>query len=139
MSTVIYTFADSNMAGQEWRWSFTLARAEDDTLELNALQEFIDGDEDDEPLKINPRSGIEVGADLYEAFGAMLDEAGVEIETISLGPIAQRVAKIDAKIAADFRNGAKIIEARFEAEARRQDRLRAIKLIAAPSGDRGLL
>lgn len=129
MSMTFYAFIDRNIAGQEWRWTFDLERMPNGTLSLSAQHEFIDGDEDDEPLDIEPRIGIPDGADIYEAFGDMLGEAGIDIEMVGLAPIAERIAKIDHKVATDFRNGAQILEMRFEAEANRQDHLRAVKLM----------
>lgn len=59
------------------------------------------------------------GADLYEALGEMLGEAGIDIEMIDLPPIVKRIAQIDPTVGVDFRNGAQIFEMRFEAEAKK--------------------
>ena len=38
---IIYSFGNSNMAGHEWLWTFTLQRVPDGTFTLAAKQKLI--------------------------------------------------------------------------------------------------
>ena len=77
-------------------------------------------------IQIEQRTGISDGADLYEAFRGMLEETGIEVDMVSLPPIAKRISKLDPLIAKDFRNGAKILELWADAETKKEADLRAM-------------
>jgi hypothetical protein len=71
MKQLILSISDSNMPGDSWRWNFQLERKAGGTHTLSCEQII-----EDEPLEIDPVSGLRTGEDIYEALRSMLDNCG---------------------------------------------------------------
>jgi hypothetical protein len=118
MKAVILEFSDSNMAGYEWSWVFSLTRGEKGSVTLLAEQRG--GDSEDEESKIVPVRDLSDGADLYEALEGMLQETGYDILDMDLASVEQRMASIAPKLLENFRRAPEILKLREE-ERRNKD------------------
>lgn len=106
MKRLILKFAECNIAGYSWGSNFYLERKEDGTYSLSCRQ----GD---------PVMGLRDGADIYEALDEILSEAGHSLGGQDLCAVADKIAKIDAGVAEQFRNGPELLQQRYAAEAER--------------------
>ncbi len=101
---IIYSFSNSNMAGHEWLWTFTLQRAPDGTFTLSAKQKLIRRDRGDEPFDIDPVTAITSGSEVYEQLCEMLSDPFVDDDPTALDgdEIAAAIATIDVALAEEF-------------------------------------
>ncbi len=123
MKQEIFVFHDSSMARQEWYWKFVL-ETEEGKFVLSAEQSFDCGEEEADPLEIEPKRGLKSGADIYEALRDMLGEIFEDIENIDLMPISVEIAKFDAKTADQFSRGQKLLERRDQRRHRKNQKSR---------------
>lgn len=129
MSAVIYAFADSNIARQEWRWLFGLHVSEEGTFALSAVQEFADPEDAGDAMMVAPAIGLRNGCEIYEQFFEMLDQAGIERDRVSYDAVAEGIRRIDADAALQFEAAAGLDETgQSGAQANGQARMRALKL-----------
>jgi len=114
----IYTFENGNMAGHEWRWTFTLEHMPDATFTLSAKQKLINRDRGDEPFDIDPASSLTDGAAIYEAFYEMLSDPFVDAdpETLDYEEVALEISRIDLNASKEFIAAAKLEEDEEENE-----------------------
>jgi hypothetical protein len=98
MKQLILSIFDSNMPGDSWRWNFQLERKAGGTHTLSCEQII-----EDEPLEIDPVSGLRTGEDIYEALRSMLDNCGCyHLGDQDISFIAEKIAKLDVAIAKQF-------------------------------------
>lgn len=109
----IYTISDSNMAGLEWEWTFTLRRTADRKFTLAARQTS-----NEPPLQRIPAArGLWSGVELYEALERMVDEAGYPDAVMDdVQSIGAAVAEVDASLGADFIRAYETREERQESQ-----------------------
>src|SRR5258706_15990350 len=97
MKQSILSIHDTNMAEDSWRWNFHLERKAGGTHALSCEQIF-----ENEPLVIDPMSGLRNGADIYDALSSMLDNCGYHLGDQDISAIAEKIAKLDGAIAKQF-------------------------------------
>ena len=134
MKKPIFETWDSNMAGQEWRWVFSLEKCANDTFTLSGKQTLVEPEYDEESFEIEPVSGLRRGTDIYEQFQMMLSEAGEDIQDLDLDAIADAFIEFDPKAAHHFRRGEELLERHAEWGQRRRQRVDTKKL--APFRDK---
>ncbi len=127
MKHTILQFHESNMAGQSWAWIFKL-EAKNGTFVLSAEQKFDRNDEDDDPLEINPRTGLRGGADVYEALQEMLEEIFEDLKHFDLDAISVEITKFDAKTADQFTRGHQLLIRREQRQQRKAKKSREMAL-----------
>jgi hypothetical protein len=113
MKRTIYRIEDSNMAGFEWWYRFTLSRAHDRSLTLTLTQSARGANR----LDIEPAAGLRTGVQVYEALSDMLSVAGYSLDERDLDEIAAEIAELDAEVAEQFRTAPEEIEKVEEVEA----------------------
>lgn len=129
MSALNYTFSDSNMARQEWRWLIGLYVSEEGTFALSAIQEFVDPEDAADAMLVEPVTGLRGGGEIYERFVEMLDQAGIGRDSVRYDAIAKGIRRIDAAAARQFEASADLDEAeQISTQANFQAHLRAVKL-----------
>lgn len=129
----ILSYADRNMAMQEWVWRFTLSVVPDGSLTLSAVQIIVYADDqaldlEDQPFEVDPIAKIKNGADIYLALIAMFDNIGIETDTLDLPKIAEKIWLIDERISGDFLAAESILDDRQYLEDSRLDQIRDDKL-----------
>lgn len=117
------------MAGYDWKWTVTLERLEDSSYTLSAEQTILDPEDKDEPLEVEPKSGLRRGADIYDAFLCITDEIGEENAADFIDDVADEIKSIDPVVADQFLRGEKLLERRNQRQirnerARTDDRLK---------------
>lgn len=134
MKHTILAFDGSNMAKQEWRWSFDLEQLPDRTFTLTATQVIFSEDEgderdpEDEPIEVEPAVGLRGGVDIFAELKRMLDEGNDDIERFDLEPIAEKIAAFDPKIAGHFLRGKRNLAGRERRAGHKAYRTRDTKL-----------
>lgn len=98
----LFSFWDSNMAMQRWRWNFELNDTPDGTFTLSATQLLEDPEEDDEPWDVDPALSLRSGADIYWAMLGMLETAGYPVEHADFDEIGNTLRHIDTARADEF-------------------------------------
>jgi hypothetical protein len=121
--TEIWSFSDSNMAGDRWKWVFSVRTDTEGTLSLRSSQK-VKGQEDWEFVS----DDLMGGADIYEALQQQLSEFNYDISSAPLEEIAKKLAKFGKTTADNFLNAEAILEAREEEEEADEESLRAQSL-----------
>jgi predicted DNA-binding protein YlxM (UPF0122 family) len=125
----LLSFADSNMSGYVWRWSFYLETEGSGGYKLSCEQLIIEGDEDDEEgLFLASVSGLKRGADIYGALESLVSEAGYCLEDFDLTEVAGNIEEFNATLADQFKRGEELLERRERAARKRAEIERTKKL-----------
>ncbi|WP_170611195.1 bZIP transcription factor [Ruegeria arenilitoris] len=112
MKKVIFEYVDGNMAGYEWRWEVSLERLDSGSFTLSAEQTLIEADDFDEPLEVNPVSGLVLGEDIFEAFQGLVSEICGDGVDFDLEDVAKNVAALDSATGRRFLHGEELLEQR---------------------------
>ena len=124
MRLVILELSDSNMAGYEWSWIFSLNRTADRRFTVSGVQTAREGP----ILRIPARKGLRDGAEIYAALEELVSEASYRLADHDLQDIAKKVGEVDPTLVSDFLNGEAVTEERNEKLARRSEEARKILL-----------
>lgn len=109
---LLFRYADSNMAGSVWAYSFFLTwDKRSDTYSLSMVPEG-----DDDPPHCPPVEAIKDGAELQERFSSMLQQLGVDESYVDRERVAEALAAISSQLANEFLSAEETLESRDQAE-----------------------